>query len=66
MTNKIYLSAVRDGDRFKLIDQDGREVFGLKGLDITTALDDATEFRATILDASLTAPHGPHLNCNAR
>lgn len=63
--SKIYLSAVRDGDRFKLVDQDGREVAGLRRLDICAADNDVTEFSATILDASQTGPNAAHLNRNA-
>jgi len=64
--NKIYLSAIRDGDQFKIIDQDGREVWGLKAITIDARLDDVTDFTATIYDASLQVGlGGAHINKHA-
>ena len=67
--NKIYLSAIRDGDQFKIIDQDGREVWGLKSISVDAREDDLTAFTATCLDASVTGReesfHTAHVNRNA-
>jgi hypothetical protein len=63
--NKIYLSAIRDGDVFKLVDQDGREVWGLKAITVSAAFDDMTEFNAQIVDASQTGEQPAYINKNA-
>jgi len=58
---KIYLSAVRDGDIFKLVDQDGRQVWGLQAIDISAAVDEVTTFTARVIDAN--SIRGiPHIN----
>lgn len=49
--NKIYLSAIREGDAFKLVDQDGRQVHGVRTIDIAVQHDELVTFTACVIDA---------------
>lgn len=52
---KIYLSALREGDRYVVRDQYGRELANLRALDISVDWQDVVRLRIEVLDA----PTGP-------
>jgi hypothetical protein len=57
-STKIYLRAIRDGDRFKVVDQDGREVAHLRGLAVDVVSDDVIQITVKCLDHN--AVNQPH------
>ena len=59
--DKIYLSVVRDGDKFKVVDQDGRSVYGLRGITVTASYDDVTIATVTFLDAPVNSQDIAHI-----
>jgi hypothetical protein len=48
--NKIYLSVIRDGDKFKVVDQDGRECAHITAISMDARVDDATSFTISLHD----------------
>lgn len=59
--NSIYLSVVREGDCFKIVDQDGRRVHGVKHISLEAPFDDLVVFTAEIIDASVNPPAFAHV-----
>jgi len=51
--DKIYLSVVRYGDKFKVIDQYGRSVYGIREVEVIASCDDATIATVTFLDSPM-------------
>lgn len=50
--DKIYLSAKREGDRWLVTDQDGREVAFVKSVTVRAGVDEVTEVSIDFHDAS--------------
>jgi hypothetical protein len=47
---KIYLSAIREGDAFKIVDQDGRPVAGVRSVSIDVQHGEIATFTANVID----------------
>lgn len=59
--HKIYLSAIREGDAFKLVDQDGRQVHGVRTIDIAFQHDELLTFTACVIDAPRESEDAAHI-----
>lgn len=64
--NKVYLSAIRDGDHFRIVDQDGRTVAGVRSINIDVNVGDAASFTATVLDAPIETEATAHTGAAKR
>jgi len=59
MSDKIYLHMVREGDKIRVIDQDGRELAGLKNVILSAGIDSTVEL--DIRCADYNADKRPHM-----
>lgn len=59
MSDKIHLRLIREGDKIRVIDQDGRELAGLIAAGLTASIDDAVTLDIRCLDYS--RDNRPHL-----
>lgn len=59
--DKIYLSVVRDGDKFTVVDQNGRSVYGVREVTVTASHDDATIATVTFFDAPVNSQDSVHV-----
>lgn len=53
--NQIYLSAIREGDRWKIVDQNGRTVAGVRSIEVVAGYEESTLVRVEFLDAPMTS-----------
>ena len=59
--NKIYLSAIRQGNTFKIIDQDHREVANVTNLSVDADLGELVRFSASFIDAPVDSQDSAHV-----
>lgn len=57
-SNKVYLSFIRDGDHIRILDQDGRQVSGVRAASLSVGTDQVAEISLTVLDAPVDASRG--------
>jgi len=59
MSDKIHLRLIREGDKIRVIDQDGRELAGLIAVGLTASIDSAVEIDIRCVDYN--RDNQPHL-----
>lgn len=59
MSEKVYLHVTREGDKIRVIDQDGRELAGVIAVGLSAGIDSAVEIDIRCVDYN--RDNQPHL-----
>ena len=50
MEDELYLRVIKEGDLYRVVDQDGRKVAGVQTIDVSASCFDATTVTITFLE----------------